>query len=111
MVSHLHAREPARRRRDDGYPPGARETRIEGRTHDAFGQPSDPTGGRPRRATPLSVEHPSALSRREKPARESLGVSFNRGTHPSFATGATTAARALTVLRAAETLAPARKRH
>ena len=60
---------------------------------------------RPRHPSPLSVERPSALSRREKQARaSSLGVSFNRGTHPSFATGATTAARALTVLRAAENL-------
>lgn len=73
------------------------------------------------RATPRAVDraaqrrYPSSTPARfrgekNQPAK-SLGVSFNRGTHPSFATGATTAARALTVLRAAETLAPARKRH
>ena len=46
----------------------------------------------------------------EKAASVASGIDFPR-THPNFATGATAAARARTVLRAAETLAPARKRH
>ena len=46
----------------------------------------------------------------EKAASVASGIDFPR-THPNLATGATAAARARTVLRAAETLAPARKRH
>ena len=63
---------------------------------------------RARREPPYPLLHVRA--RREKAASVAEWHRFPR-THPNLATGATAAARARTVLRAAETLAPARKRH
>ena len=62
------------------------------------------------RAGSRPIRSSDVRARREKAASVAERHRFPR-THPNLATGATAAARARTVLRAAETLAPARKRH
>ena len=73
-----------------------RSRRLPGRTNVVR------AGSRPIRSSDARAKRKSGQGR--------SGIDFPR-THPNLATGATAAARARTVLRAAETLAPARKRH
>ena len=70
-------------------------------------------GGVPRVASHPKPLYPLPRCVRDAEKWQSVASNsiFGTATYPNLATGATTAARARTVLRAAETFAPARKRH
>jgi len=67
--------------------------------------------GRPRREPSYPLLPMAKRGEQKAASVAERYIRFSPRTYPNLATGATATARARTVLRAAETLAPARKRH